>query len=75
MVKVYKGTPKELEKASKNVTGLFEKREKQKGKTTIRHEVVIEGSMMYVAMIQTSLGTSNKKLKDDVEKIKKKDEE
>jgi len=34
------------------------------GKNTVRHEVVIEGSLMYVAMIQTSLG----------KKIKKKDE-
>jgi len=68
---VYKGTPKELEKASKSLAGLFEKREKQKGKSTVRHEVVIEGNMMYVAMIQTSLGTTTKKLKDDVKKMKK----
>lgn len=68
---MYKGTPKELEKASKNLTGLFEKREKEKGKSTLRHEVVIEGSMMYVAMIQTSLGTTTKKLKEDVKEMKK----
>jgi hypothetical protein len=68
---VYKGTPKELEKASKNLVELFGKREKQKGKTTVRHEVVIEGSMMYVAMIQTSLGTTTKKLKEDVKEMKK----
>jgi hypothetical protein len=68
---VYKGTPKELEKASKNLAGLFEKREKEKGKTTLRHEVVIEGSIMYVAMIQTSLGTTTKKLKEDVKEMKK----
>lgn len=68
---MYKGTPKELEKASKNLVELFGKREKQKGKTTVRHEVVIEGSMMYVAMIQTSLGTTTKKLKEDVKEMKK----